>query len=61
MLRAVYNPVSDRILAQSLGFAWDERYFEALHGKARTVRDFHEGYDIVEKRVNWMCKKVGDP
>ncbi|CAF9936148.1 MAG: hypothetical protein HETSPECPRED_010032 [Heterodermia speciosa] len=56
LLRALHNPVGQRILAQSYGFKRDEEYHHELHGSARSCPDYHEGYLAVQDRISWLCK-----
>ena len=56
VIRALFQPVTEKVLAQSYGFCFHAEYRPELHGReAPTVADFFKGTDIVEDRMFWLC------
>ena len=66
ILRSLYqDSVGEHYLRCSYGIARDEeynrklhreRYRQAVHGERKVYTDYHDGHEIVEKRVHWFFK-----
>ena len=50
--------MGERILTQSYGFARREAYDPSIHPDGNIVKDFFEDEDVVQGRMDFLCKLV---